>query len=156
MKKENRIRRFFRLLYEKLVKINDTPQRVALGFGLGAALGIFPGTGPIAALTLAWLLRLNRASAVLGSLLTNTWLSFVTFLLSVKIGSAIMKISLQQVQEQWRELNSNFSWSKLLNLSSMKFVLPVLIGYLIIGVVMGLMAYLLALAAITFKNARKN
>jgi len=68
----NKFRGFFQLLYLKLIKINDTPQKIAFGFGLGVFSGIFPGTGPLAALFLALILRANRASALLGSLLTNT------------------------------------------------------------------------------------
>ncbi|PIR13657.1 MAG: hypothetical protein COV50_05635, partial [Flavobacteriales bacterium CG11_big_fil_rev_8_21_14_0_20_35_7] len=63
--------------------MNDTPQRIALGLGLGSALGMLPGTGPLAALFLAVVFKVNRASAFLGSLATNIWLSLVTFLLAL-------------------------------------------------------------------------
>lgn len=49
MKKKNRILRLLKLIYIKLFRINDTPQKIAQGFGLGVFLGILPGTGPIAA-----------------------------------------------------------------------------------------------------------
>jgi uncharacterized protein (DUF2062 family) len=119
-------REFFRLLYIKLFKINDSPQRIALGFGLGVFLGIIPGTGPLAALFLALLFRVNRASALLGSLLTNTWLSIVTFLLAIKVGSAIMHLDWQVVRQGW-------------------MLLPVILGYFIVSFSLGILVYLVTL-----------
>jgi uncharacterized protein (DUF2062 family) len=108
----HKISHFFRLLYIKLFKINDSPQRIALGLGLGVFLGIIPGTGPLAALFLALLFRVNRASALLGSLLTNTWLSIVTFLLAIKVGSFIMRLN-------WQSVYADIS----------KAILPLIVGY---------------------------
>ena len=122
----NRVSQFFKLLYIKLFKINDSPQRIALGFGLGVFLGIIPGTGPLAALFLALLFRVNRASALLGSLLTNTWLSIVTFLLAIKVGSAIMHLDWQVVRQGW-------------------MLLPVILGYFIVSFSLGILVYLVTL-----------
>ena len=94
----------FNLFYERLFKINDSPQKIALGLGLGVFAGILPGTGPLAALFLAFIFRANRASALLGSLATNTWISFVTFVLAIKIGSAILEVSWLDVQAGWKKL----------------------------------------------------
>lgn len=149
MKKEknspNKIYRFFKLLYVKLFKINDSPQKIALGLGVGVFAGIIPGTGPIAALSLAFVLRVNRASALLGSLLTNTWLSIVTFLLSLKLGSAIMKAHWQEAKEQWLLFLKNFSWLNLFKLSVLKVILPVLLGYFVVAFCLGVAVYLIAL-----------
>lgn len=104
----NKISRSFRLIYTKLFRINDSPQKIALGFGLGIFLGILPGTGPVAALFLALLFRVNRASALLGCLLTNTWLSIVSFLFSIKVGSAIMRLDWHHVQDDYLQTLKNF------------------------------------------------
>ncbi len=119
-------REFFRLLYIKLFKINDSPQRIALGLGLGVFAGIIPGTGPVAALFLAFIFRVNRASALLGSLLTNTWLSFVTFILAIKVGSAIMHLDWQVVRQGW-------------------ILFPVILGYFIVSFSLGILVYLVTL-----------
>lgn len=55
IKNKSSIRESFRSIYLKLFQINDTPQRIALGVGLGVFTGIIPGAGPIAALFLAML-----------------------------------------------------------------------------------------------------
>ena len=132
-------------LYEKLFKINDTPQKVATGFGLGVFTGILPGTGPLAALFLAFIFKANRASALLGSLLTNTWLSFVTFLLAIKTGSAIFKVSWQGLKSDWAEASSHWHWQDLFNASILKIILPVLSGYLVVSLSLGLISYLTVL-----------
>jgi uncharacterized protein (DUF2062 family) len=134
---------FLKKLYIKLFKINDTPQRIAAGLGVGVFLGILPGTGPLAALFMAWILRLNRASALLGSLLTNTWLSIVTFLLSVKVGAAIMKVSWEETREAWMLFLKDFHWLNLLKLSALNIILPVVVGYLTVAFCLGLAVYLI-------------
>jgi len=133
----------FRQIFIKLFKINDTPQKIALGFGIGVFLGIIPGTGPIAALVVASFLHINRAAAVLGSLLANTWTSILTILLSIKLGSAIMKLSWQEVYKGWLILLNDFQWADLFKLSILKIILQVLIGYFVIALCLGFLVYLI-------------
>ena len=142
IKTKNGLKRFFKLLYLKLFRINDTPQKIAAGLGLGVFSGIFPGTGPIAALFLAFVFRVNRAASLIGSLLTNTWLSFVTFILSIKTGSAILGLSWQEIYNEWNSLLKGFHWQGLFKSSVLKIILPVALGYLIIALSAGLLTYL--------------
>jgi uncharacterized protein len=138
---ENKLLRSLKFIYLKIFRINDTPQKIALGFGLGIFTGIMPGIGPLAALTLAIIFRVNRASALLGSFLTNTWFSLVTFLLSIKIGSYLTGLPWQEIQRQWIEILKDFQWQGLLRLTALKIIAPVLIGYLCIAFILALMMY---------------
>jgi len=149
----NKISRFFKFLYLKLIRINGSPQKIALGFGLGVFTGILPGTGPFAALFLALILRANRAAALLASIVTNTWLSLVTFVLAIKSGAVIFNISWRDLQLEWEVLLNGFKWSTLFNISIIKIVLPVLAGYLIISLGLGILTYIIAL--IILKTRRK-
>ena len=97
----SRISRFFKALYLKIFRIDDSPQKIALGFGLGVFLGVMPGMGPIAALAIAFLLKANRASALLGSILTNTWLSIPVFFLAVKTGAVVTGSSHEVIRSEW-------------------------------------------------------
>jgi len=133
------------LLYQKLFRINDTAHKVAAGLGIGVFCGIMPGIGLIAALFLAWILRANRAAAILGSLATNTWLSIVTFLLSVKLGSIIMGLDWQAVRSDWLRFLSEFRWLNLFNVSILKIILPLIIGYAVVSISLSLITYLSAL-----------
>jgi len=148
------IRKLFVFLQHKLFNINDTPQRIALGAGLGVFTGIIPGTGPIAALFLAMFFHVNRAAALLGSLLTNTWLSLVTFFLSIKIGSAIFGMNWRDVYNNWVLFFKDFHWVRLLELSIFQIILPVILGYSIVAFCLGLLVYLITLIAL--KKVRPN
>jgi uncharacterized protein (DUF2062 family) len=144
---------YWQAVYLKLFGINDTPHKIALGLGLGVFLGILPGTGPIAALVVASALKLNRASALLGTLLTNTWLSVVSFILSVKIGSVILGVRWQEVYNSWLIFIKDFRIENLFKFSLLKIVFPVLLGYLAVSVLAGVIAYLIALGLL--KKDRK-
>lgn len=143
------LKQALKLIYHGLFVINDSPQRIALGLGVGAALGMFPGTGPVAALFLATLLRLNRAAAFLGSLLTNTWLSVVTIILSLKLGSLITnidsKVAQQNIAQAFNNQPNIYSVFSIFKLSLLKVLLPMIIGYLVLSILFGLLVYLVAL-----------
>lgn len=148
-KRGNKLFRFFKLIYLKLFRINDTPQKIALGAGLGVFSGILPGAGPLAALGLAFIARANRASALLGSLLTNTWISFLTFFLAIKTGSCLLRISWHQAHQNWSVFLREFRWRSLAELSALKIIFPVLLGYLVIAVVAGASVYLITFVLVT-------
>ena len=154
-KEGNTISRFFKFVYLKIFRINDSPQKIALGFGLGVFLGILPGTGPIASLFLAILLRLNRASALLGCILTNTWISIVSFALSIKLGSWIMGLDWHSVQNDWMQLLKDFHWRNLFQSSFMDIALPVILGFIIVSLCWGILGYIISLGvAIRIRKAR--
>lgn len=147
-----RIVRFFKALYLKIVRVNDSPQKVAAGFGVGVFLGVMPGMGPIAALACALLFRLNKASALLGSILTNTWISIPVFFVSVQIGSVMTGSSFAEIDRQWAALAGHFTWSELLHASLYKIAIPVLIGYAVVSTLLALAAYAFALIVLLIKK----
>jgi len=141
----NKIARFFKAVYLRLFRIDDTPQKIAIGFGLGVFLGVMPGAGPIAALVLSFLFKVNRASALLGSVITNTWLSIPVFILSVKTGSFVTGISYNTISDRWVSFLKDFNWGELLHLSIYQVLFPVLAGYLIVSASIAVVAYLIIL-----------
>jgi uncharacterized protein (DUF2062 family) len=140
---------FLNKIYLWLVKINDTPQKISLGLAAGVILGILPGTGPIAAVTVAFILRLNRMAALMGSLMVNTWLSIVTFVLAIKLGAKVFGINWQDIYHGWYLFLKGFQWSGFLKLSVYKIILPILVGYAIISLVAGILVYLLSIIILT-------
>lgn len=145
MIKNRLLKRIFGFFLNKLFKINGTPEKIAAGIGLGVFSGILPGTGPAAALFLALIFRANRAAALFTGILTNTWLSFLTFILAIKVGSAILKIDWMQVKRDAESVIIGFHWAGLFKISFLKVVFPLFIGYLAIGVTAGFLSYLAAL-----------
>ena len=99
-----------------------------------------PGIGPVIALLLAFLFRVNRVSAFLGSVLFNTWVGLIALLLAVKIGSAVKGLNYSEVYDGWNELIKDFKWDKLLEASVYDFLIPTGIGYLIISLVLATVA----------------
>ncbi|MFH1397166.1 MAG: DUF2062 domain-containing protein [Candidatus Omnitrophota bacterium] len=138
----------------KIFRTNDTPQRIACGLGIGVFLGIMPGLGALAALIIASLLRVNKAAAILGALLTNTWTSLLTIFLSIKIGAVIMSLNWRDLYNQWYFLIKNFHWKALFQPTFLKIIFPVLIGYLVIAIVLGLVAHLITILILFLKAER--
>ena len=152
----NKVFRFFRLLYLKLFRIDDSPQKIALGFGLGVFLGVMPGMGPIAALAIAILIKVNRVAALLGSILTNTWLSIPVFFMAVKTGSAATGASYESIKDSWSSLMSNFGWNKLIHVSLNDVLIPVIVGYAIVSLSIGIAAYVIAFLVSKYRKDGRN
>jgi uncharacterized protein (DUF2062 family) len=153
MKKKNisnRIARFLKAVYLKLFRINDSPFKIALGFGLGVFIGVMPGVGPVAALLLAFLLRVNRASALLGSLLFNTWVGLLVLVFAIKVGSTVRGIPYTEIYADWLKLINELKWERLFEASVYDVLIPIGIGYLIISFTFALVA-----ALIVFMIARQ-
>lgn len=138
-----------------IFKINDAPNKIALGAGLGVFCGIMPLVGPLASLLLALAFKANRASALIGSLLTNTWLSFISFILAIKLGSAILRINWNTAYQDWNLFLSNFHILKLFKVSVIGLILPVFLGYFLIAALLGLLVYLTLLLIMTVVKLRR-
>ncbi len=156
LESRNKFLRCLRLVYLKIFRINDSPQKIAQGVALGVFVGIMPGIGPLIALFLAFIFHTNRASALLGSIITNTWISLVTFILSIRLGSAIMGLDWLVVYREWLNLIRHFNFADLLSTPILKVILALLIGYLIIALGLGLTVYLLTLTITRIIHAYKN
>lgn len=148
MPKESYFKKITGFVFAKLFQINDSARRIALGVGIGVFTGLLPGVGPVAALFLALVFRANRAAALFGSILTNTWLSLVTFILAIKLGSVILKANWQAVNQKTQNLIHDFHWAGFFKLSFQEVLLPVMVGYIIMGLFLGGISYLVTLLII--------
>lgn len=127
---------------QALSRLNDSIQRICLGLGLGVTLGIIPGTGPFAAIALALLLRLNSISALIASIVSNTWLSFIALPLAIKLGAKILSLNQTELYQDWLSVIKDFCWLSLAKLSIYKLLFPILLGYLVLGLGLGITVYL--------------
>lgn len=144
----DKISGFFKTIYLKMVRINDTPQKVALGLGLGVFAGIMPFAGPILAVFLAALFRVNKVSAFLGALLTNTWITFIIFLLSIKVGSLMFGVDGNALHARWMALLKDFHFANFFKASFVEVALPVIAGYLAMAFFAAAVAYVMAITVI--------
>jgi uncharacterized protein (DUF2062 family) len=150
-----KIKGSFKSIYDKLVKIDDSPQKVALGFGLGVFCGILPGTGPAASVLLAFVFRVNKLAAFAGGLLTNTWLSIVTFVLAIKVGSVLTGSDWKAVYERCKAVIHNISWQELKSVPFTEIILPLAIGYIVVGIGSGFIGYLIAFLIMKRRQAAR-
>lgn len=156
----DKVKRLAKVVYLKLFRINDSPLKIALGFGFGVFVGVMPGIGPVIALLLAFLFRVNRASALLGSILFNTWVGLIALLLAIKIGSAVKGLNYNDVYDGWNGLIKNFKWEKLFEVSVYDVLIPIGVGYIIIAltfaVVASVIVYMIAKQIKMKKSKAKN
>ncbi len=150
-----KIKEFLKHAYEKIVLINDTPHRIAGGVALGVFLGILPGAGPLASLVLAYIFQVNRAAALAGSLLTNSWFSVVTFVLAVKIGAWLTGSSWKQIYNDCKNLFDNLHWDRIFDGSTWPILKPLLFGYAAIGIIAGAVVYVCSRAILSQYRLRK-
>jgi uncharacterized protein (DUF2062 family) len=139
-------------VYEKLFKIDGTPQKVAAGLGLGVFFGVMPGMGPIIATFFAVLLRVNIAAALLGSILTNTWLSIPVFFIAATVGANITGSRYSDIANAWSVIWNNFTWQEFSGLSVYKIIFPVMIGYMIVSSVLALITYVAVFAILRYNK----
>lgn len=86
-----RIKRWIKLHYYKIMRIDDPPERIARGVAIGVFMGIFPtfGLGIVIAVIFAYILKANRAAAVLGSFIMNPLTTPIFWTISAAVGSVI-------------------------------------------------------------------
>lgn len=103
MKKKRNFKRILKLIYLKIIRINDSPEKIAKSFALGVFIGIFPtfGIGGILALILAKILKLNYIASVLGTFTMNYFTSPIFWSLSYFLGNLILegKVSFRFLRE---------------------------------------------------------
>ena len=151
----DQIKRLTKAIYLKLFRINDTPAKIAFGFGIGAFVGVMPGVGPLAALLLAFVFRVNRASALLASLVLNTWAGFVALLLFIKVGAIVMGRDPQDVHAAWTGIFKEFKWEKLFEVSVYDVLLPIGVGYLVVSLLFAVVAGSVVYAAVVYVRKKK-
>lgn len=86
-----RIKRWIKLHYYKIVRIDDPPDKIARGVAIGVFMGIFPtfGLGIVFAVIAAYILKANRAAAVVGSFIMNPFTTPFFWALSSAVGAVI-------------------------------------------------------------------
>jgi uncharacterized protein (DUF2062 family) len=144
-----RLRRWGRYIYLRLVRQNDEPDKVAKGVGLGVFLGIFPtfGVGAILAVLIATWVRWNRASAALGTLIMNPFFNPFFVSLSVVAGNLLVPSRFEITVESFR---GGKLWSGFFH------AVPVyLLGNILVSTIFAVLAYALTLGVIKAYRERR-
>jgi len=148
--------RWVRYQYLKLLRLNDSPKRIAGGFALGVAIGVLPsfGLGIIIAVFAAGLLKVNRVSAVVGTLVVNPWTSTFFWALSYVTGSLVLGENLGETLKLVEAVKSHSDLWK--NILAHRLLAPYIVGNLLITVAFTSLSYLVALYGVTaYRRAKR-
>lgn len=149
-----KIKEVFDKLRVELVNTNDTPQHIAWGFAVGFLLGLLPFTGPVAAVGVAWYFRLNKAAAILGSLISNAWLTLVVAGISFHVVAWYLRLSIADLQTRFQAIFKDFHWGHLSDPFLLKITGAVIATFILVSLLLSFCAYLACLAFVLFKRRR--
>ncbi len=135
--------RLFRYLYLRIVRVRTDPHSTALGL----ALGVFVGCLPIipfqfvTVLPLAFLLRGNRMTALLGTLVSNPFTVPIFYFFLYEVGKAVVPGRVPRLDMQ------QLAFSELLQKGG-DLVTVMLVGGVIVGIPAGILTYFVSLRCI--------
>ncbi len=156
MWKKRRALRWVRYHYLRLVRLNDSPEKVALGFAIGVTIGIFPtfGLGIFIVIFLSWLIKINKASAIIGTLVMNPWTSPFFWALSFFTGSLMLGNNLNETALLIKGLNNTENlWRSIVG---KRLILPYVIGNITVTAVTAAASYLAVFYLVrVYKNSKK-
>jgi len=136
----DRVRRIVQLL----LHIEDSRHRTALAFAVGVLIAFSPflGIHMGIALVVAFLFRLNRVAILLGTYINNPWTLAPMYLGGTSLGCLLMGVSKDGLSEiDWDLHGSEFFSSLWVTLRP--YVWPFLLGNTILGLLCGVVGYLL-------------
>ena len=129
-------------LLQSWLQGGEPPERIALAFALGVAVGFSPmlGLQTLLALGLASLLGLNRWATLAGSYLNNPWTLGLVVGASWWVGSWVVESPRVELPLlTWNALGEGVFWRGLVG--QWRQLLPFAIGATLFSIVGGLLAY---------------
>ena len=136
-----------------LLHTHDTPQRTAAAYAVGVFFGFSPflGLHTILALVVAFAFNLNRVAVLLGVYSNLPWILPAYYSLATLLGATMLRVDVPPgLLEELTDAVSAASWG---NLKSLAHALTPLVwayglGSVVGAVILGVVAYRLALAMI--------
>ncbi|HOJ92875.1 MAG TPA: DUF2062 domain-containing protein [Dictyoglomaceae bacterium] len=143
MLKAPKIKRFFRYIYLKLIRLNDSPEKIALSFSIGVFIGVFPtfGLGGILVVIISYIFKLNYLAGVLGTFIMNYITSPFFWSLSYFIGNFL--------------LYGKFEWKIWEERNIKEFALSYIVGNIIVSILCFFLSYFIVRKlVITYRKRR--
>lgn len=150
-------KRRWRILLLDLLGREECPERVAVAIALGVGIGFSPFLGfhIWIALGLALLLRLNKIDAALGQFAGNPWTLPPVYALGFRLGRRILGYPRAAVPNlPWERLLHGDFWRAFRGPGLAPRLLCFLVGTMILAVLFGLAAYLVALGVLRLYHRR--
>jgi len=141
----------FTTLVKDAVRSDNTPQKIALGMGIGVFVSFSPfiGLQIWIALALAFITRANKLSAAAGTLVANPVTMPLFYSIEYFIGSKILGNESSFSLVPFSRLNEFLT-------QSYHVVVSIFTGFLVVGIVAGCIAYILTYRfTLVFRSNRK-
>lgn len=137
-----------------LVHVEDSPQRIALAFGVGVFIAFFPvlGVHTALALLIGMSFRLSRVALLTGAWINNPWTLGPIYMAGTLLGCALFAVPPQGLaQIDWSLRGQAFYTA--LRSTLAPYLWPFVVGNLVAGVLAGALAYLLLKLALERRRA---
>ncbi len=140
-----------------------TPEFIARGFAIGAAINFWPilFTHFICGIVLCWIFGGDLIAMFIGTLLGNPWTFAIVYPLMYKIGKILLGLrpihqetSLDTVEEVWAKIWPIESWDSLLN-AFREVIFPMMLGGFLLGLPCALLAYFIARNTVRVYQAQR-
>ena len=139
----------FRDRIRDVIKLKESPHKIALAFSTGVFIGISPllGLHTILGVTVAWLFRLNTFAIITGVYVMNPWTIVPIYAFSTWLGAKCLGLEQMIPEIDW----SNVTFSDIL--SSLEHLLvPFLFGTFLMGSITSFISYIIIYRAIKRSN----
>jgi len=132
----------FRRTLEAILKIDDTPHRTALAFGIGLWIAFSPllGLHTVMALAIAFGFRLSRAAMLAGAYTNNPWTIAPLYFAGTTLGCLILGVPTEGLD--------NIDWSARPLYGEVvstfrPYLWPYVVGNTVLGALCGIAGYVL-------------
>jgi uncharacterized protein (DUF2062 family) len=128
----------FRDRIKSVIKLKESPHRVAIAFATGVFIGMSPliGFHTILGFAIAWIFRLNPFALLAGVYITNPWTIVPIYTFSTWLGTQCLGLEQIIPDIDW----SNLSFVNLMD-DLEPLLMPFIIGTLLMGSVMSVISY---------------
>jgi uncharacterized protein (DUF2062 family) len=130
----------FRATISQILRVDDTPHRLALTFAVGVFIGISPfiGLHAVIALAVAWIFRLNKVVILSGAFINNPWSFIPIYTFSTWIGTVILGTDLGIMDVDWHSMTLGTFVSDLSSL-----IMPFIVGTTVVGGISAILSYVI-------------
>jgi hypothetical protein len=140
----------FRDRLREVIKLRESPHRVALAFATGVFIGMSPlvGLHTLIGFAVVWIFRLNPFATLAGVYITNPWTTVPIYTFSTWVGAQCLGIEQIIPEIVWSDITFGYLLNELKPL-----LMPFIFGSLLIGSVTSVITYIIIYMAV--KKARQ-
>lgn len=141
-RKKSSLQRYWHYYRLRLLRLKENPQKIARGFAVGVFVGCFPliGLQFIMAIILAFIVKGNKFTAIIGTWISNPLTYVPLFLFNFKVGKLIVNIFIPDNQME-------FNWDSLKQINDLgaQITITLLLGSSIVAIIFSFISYYLIL-----------